>query len=54
MTEKTLRSAHELVAAGFVEPARLAELEAVAQRYAIAITPAMAGLIDGADAAGAW
>jgi lysine 2,3-aminomutase len=51
MTEKTLRSAQELVAAGFVEPARLAELEAVAKRYAIAITPAMAGLIDGADAA---
>ena len=38
-----------LVDGGIVPPARLAELEAVATRYAIAISPAMAALIDGGD-----
>lgn len=41
-----LRSARDLVEAGFAPEGRLAELEAVAARYATAITPAMADLID--------
>jgi lysine 2,3-aminomutase len=45
----TLRRPAELVEAGLVAPGRLAELEAVAARYAVAITPAMAELIDPAD-----
>lgn len=44
-----LRSAADLVAAGLVPSDRLAALEQVAARYAVAITPAMAGLIDPAD-----
>jgi lysine 2,3-aminomutase len=48
---KTLRAPAELVEAGLVAPERLAELGAVAARYAVAITPAMAELIDPADAA---
>ena len=46
-----LRSAADLVAAGLVPPDRLAALEQVAARYAVAITPAMAELIDPADPA---
>ena len=46
---KTLRAPRDLAAAGFVPPERLAELEQVAARYAVAITPAMAGLIDPDD-----
>jgi lysine 2,3-aminomutase len=45
----TLRSASELVKAELVPVERLAELERVAARYAVAVTPAMAELIDTAD-----
>jgi lysine 2,3-aminomutase len=45
-----LASAAALVRAGLVAPARQAEVERVAARYAVAITPAMAALIDAADA----
>ncbi len=45
----TLRSPADLARAGLVAPGRLAELEAVAARYAVAVTPAMAELIDPAD-----
>jgi lysine 2,3-aminomutase len=44
-----IRNAREIVAAGLAPAERLAELEAVAQRYAVAITPAMTELIDPAD-----
>ena len=47
----TLRHAAELVEAGLVPPDRLAELEQVAGRYAIGISPAMAQLIDPTDPA---
>jgi lysine 2,3-aminomutase len=46
---RTLRRPSELVESGLVPQKRLAELERVAQRYAVAITPAMASLIDSAD-----
>ncbi len=49
--EKTLRSSADLVSAGFTAPAQSATLEAVAERYAVAITPAMAALIDPSDPA---
>ena len=45
----TLRSPADLARAGLVAPGRLPELEAVAARYAVAVTPAMAELIDPAD-----
>lgn len=47
---KTLRDARSLTEAGLVPPERLPALETVAARYAVAITPAMAELIDPADA----
>ena len=47
----TLRTPHALVAGGLAAPGRLAELEGVAARYAVAITPAMADLCDAADPA---
>lgn len=43
---RTLRDARSLAEAGLVAPERLPALEAVAARYAVAITPAMADLID--------
>jgi lysine 2,3-aminomutase len=46
---RTLRSIADLNAAGLVPAEGAAELEAVAARYAIAITPDMARLIDRAD-----
>jgi lysine 2,3-aminomutase len=46
---KTLRSLDDLVAAGFVAPERRAEIEAVAARYALALTSDVAELIDAAD-----
>ena len=46
---KPLRSAEDLVAAGLVAPQAQAAIEAVAARYAISITPAMAELIDPND-----
>src|SRR5579863_7842121 len=47
----TLKSPAALVEAGLAAPGRLAELGQVAERYAIAITPALAALIDRADPA---
>ncbi|HEV2553567.1 MAG TPA: lysine-2,3-aminomutase-like protein [Bosea sp. (in: a-proteobacteria)] len=46
-----LRSVGGLVEAGLVAPARREALEAVAARYAVSVTPAMAALIDPADPA---
>jgi len=46
---RVLRTPRDLAGAGLVDPARLPALEAVAARYAVAITPAMAELIDRAD-----
>jgi lysine 2,3-aminomutase len=45
----TLRTPAELAEAGLIAPERLAEIEGVAERYAIAISPAMADLIDRTD-----
>ena len=45
----TLRDPAELIARGFAAPADLADLEQVASRYAIAITPEIAELIDAED-----
>ncbi len=47
----TLRTASELVAAGLVAPGRADEATRVAERYAVAVTPAMAALISRDDAA---
>ena len=47
----TLKSPAELVEAGLAAPGRLADLAAVAERYAIAIPPALAKLIDRNDPA---
>ena len=49
LRKRTLRSAADLAEAGLVGDGRLADLEAVAARYAVAVTPAMAELIDTAD-----
>jgi lysine 2,3-aminomutase len=49
MTARTLRTPQHLVDAGLVAPDRLAELEGVAARYAVAITPAVAELIPDND-----
>ena len=46
---KTLHRPTELVDAGFAAPDDLAGLERVAARYAVAITPALANLIEGPD-----
>jgi lysine 2,3-aminomutase len=46
---RTLRHPTELAAAGLVPPERLGELAAVASQYAIAISPAIAELIDPSD-----
>jgi lysine 2,3-aminomutase len=51
VTEKTVRSPAEIVEAGLAEPGRHVELQEVASRYAVAITPAIADLIDPADPA---
>ena len=45
----TLRQASELVAEGLAPEQALAELERVAARYAVAVTPAVAALIDSSD-----
>ena len=45
----TLRQPSELVAHGFAPVADLADLEKVAARYAVAVTPEVAGLIDPDD-----
>lgn len=48
-TDLTLRTADEIVAAGLVSPQQHAGITQVAARYAVAITPAMARLIDAND-----
>src|ERR1044072_4159292 len=45
----TIRLPSELVAAGLAPPEKLSELERVAAQYAVAITPAVADLIDRTD-----
>lgn len=45
----TLRQPADLVGRGLAKPADLADLERVAARYAIAVTPEVAGLIDTED-----
>ena len=47
----TLRTPESLADAGLVTPEHLEDLQRVASRYAVAITPAMADLIDAADPA---
>lgn len=49
MTTSVLRSPADLVREGLVPADRLTELERVAARYAVAVTPAMTALIDPAD-----
>ena len=46
---KRLTAPNELVEAGFAAPERLAELDAVAARYAVGLTPALAKLIRPGD-----
>jgi lysine 2,3-aminomutase len=46
---RTLRRPTELVGAGLAPPERLSALERVAARYAVAISPALAELIDPSD-----
>ncbi len=48
---RILKTAADLVAAGLASQARAAEIARVAERYAIAITPALAELIDRSDPA---
>src|SRR5437016_7188520 len=48
-TSKTLRSASNLVEAQLIKPERLASLQKVAARYAVAITPTLVDLMDAAD-----
>lgn len=47
--DKTLRRPADLAAAGLIAPERAAALKAVAARYAVAVTPAIAALIDPED-----
>ena len=49
MTDKSLRTPAALVEAGLASASELAALDAVAERYAVAITPALAALIDPSD-----
>src|ERR1043166_9381798 len=51
MRRKTLKTASELVEFGFANAEKQAEYANLASRYAVAITPAVAGLIDRADPA---
>jgi lysine 2,3-aminomutase len=46
---QTLRRPDELIAAGLAAPERRAELEAVAARYAVAVTSDVAELVNPAD-----
>jgi lysine 2,3-aminomutase len=48
---RPIRTAGELVGAGLLRPEDEAGIERVAERYAVAITPAMAALIDPSDPA---
>lgn len=49
--QRPIRTARELVEAGLVDNAREAAITAVAERYAVAISPVIAGLIDPSDPA---
>ena len=49
MTAKTLRDPKSLATAGLVAPEALPALERVAAQYAVAVSPAMAELIEAAD-----
>ena len=49
MRSEGLKSAREVVSAGLAPPAQLTDLERVAARYAVAVTPDIAALIDPAD-----
>jgi lysine 2,3-aminomutase len=51
VTRRALRRPAELVAAGLIAPERAAALDAVRERYALALTDEVAQLIDPADAA---
>ena len=48
-TPSTLRDPAALLAAGLIPPGRLGELERVAARYAVSLTPDIAALIDASD-----
>ncbi len=48
---RSLRSAADLVAAGLLEPAKQDAVAALAERYAISVTPAVAALMDSGDPA---
>ncbi len=50
-TPQRLTTPKDLVEAGLAEPERLRELEAVAKRYAIGLTPALAALVELGDPA---
>ncbi|HXP98043.1 MAG TPA: lysine 2,3-aminomutase, partial [Telmatospirillum sp.] len=49
LRRRPLRTADEIAAAGLISPERVAEIESVATRYAVAITPALVDLIDPTD-----
>ncbi|HEY6025320.1 MAG TPA: lysine 2,3-aminomutase, partial [Pseudolabrys sp.] len=49
MTSRTLRTPRELRDAGLIAPEQVPALDAVAARYAVAIPPALAALIDRND-----
>jgi lysine 2,3-aminomutase len=51
MAPKTLRTPAALAEAGLIAPERVEALSKVAARYAVAVTPAMAELVDPADPA---
>ena len=50
MATRTLKTAAELVGAGLIAPSAKMGADKVAERYAIALTPVMAALVDRADA----
>jgi lysine 2,3-aminomutase len=50
MAARTLRTPESLAEAGLIAPEAVAALSRVAAQYAVAITPAMADLVDAADA----
>lgn len=49
MTDRLLRRPSDIIAAGLASPQREAAISAVAERFAVAITPDMATLIDRSD-----
>lgn len=49
MAEGTLRTVSDLMAEDLIQPESAAGLEAVAERYAIAITPTACALINASD-----